>query len=229
MAKKTLYEMLEVSENASPEVIEKAYKILVKKYHPDLQPANEKANAETKMKEINEAYSVLSDEQKRADYDNDLKAKREQAKMQEKQAIYNQATTQRTQSYNQANTSNNGQNYDYDRKEYEQRLKKEEAAQRKKMQENLNKEYENAYNNYLRSLGYKVKTKWTKEKVRDLLITIAVIIVIAYLLWIIPPTHNWLVSIYENNTIIRTVVNIVVSIVTGVFSGIKEFFTWLFN
>ena len=38
MAKNTLYEILEVSENASPEVIEKAYKILVKKYHPDLQP-----------------------------------------------------------------------------------------------------------------------------------------------------------------------------------------------
>ena len=39
---KNYYKILEVSENASPEVIEKAYKVLVKKYHPDLQKANRK-------------------------------------------------------------------------------------------------------------------------------------------------------------------------------------------
>ena len=51
---------------------------------------------------------------------------------------------------------------------YEQRLRQEEQQQRRKMQENLNKEYANAYNNYLRSLGYKVKENWTKEKTKDL-------------------------------------------------------------
>lgn len=39
MKNTTLYELLEVSENASKEIIEKAYKVLVKKYHPDLQEA----------------------------------------------------------------------------------------------------------------------------------------------------------------------------------------------
>ena len=48
MPKKTLYEILEVSENASSEIIEKAYKVLAKKYHPDLQPPEEKSNAENK-------------------------------------------------------------------------------------------------------------------------------------------------------------------------------------
>lgn len=76
--KKTLYELLEVSEGASIEVIEKAYKVLAKKYHPDLQQTSEgKAEAETKMKEINEAYSILSDMQKRKSYDVELKNKRE--------------------------------------------------------------------------------------------------------------------------------------------------------
>ena len=56
---KTLYEVLEVSEKASKEVIEKAYKVLVKKYHPDLQDASNKEEADKKMKEINEAYSIL--------------------------------------------------------------------------------------------------------------------------------------------------------------------------
>ena len=66
---KTLYELLEVSENASKEIIEKAYKVLAKKYHPDLQAEGEKLEAEKKMKQINEAYEVLSDKQKRQMYD----------------------------------------------------------------------------------------------------------------------------------------------------------------
>ena len=55
---KTLYEILEVSESASNEVIEKAYKVLAKKNHPDLQPEGQKQKAEQVMKQINEAYSV---------------------------------------------------------------------------------------------------------------------------------------------------------------------------
>ena len=43
MEKNTLYEILEVSENASTEIIEKAYKVLAKKYHPDLQDESQKA------------------------------------------------------------------------------------------------------------------------------------------------------------------------------------------
>ena len=52
---KNYYEILEVDSKASPEVIEKAYKTLVKKYHPDLQNAINKNEYEEKMKEINEA------------------------------------------------------------------------------------------------------------------------------------------------------------------------------
>lgn len=43
---KTLYEILEVSENASKEIVEKAYKVLAKKYHPDLQAEGDKQEAE---------------------------------------------------------------------------------------------------------------------------------------------------------------------------------------
>jgi molecular chaperone DnaJ len=68
MAKKDYYEVLGVSRNASSEEIKKAYKDLVKKWHPDLHKDN-KAEAEEKFKEIREAYEVLSDPQKRAQYD----------------------------------------------------------------------------------------------------------------------------------------------------------------
>ncbi len=64
---KNYYEILGVDKNASQDDIKKAYRTLVKKYHPDLHPNDEKA-AE-KFKEINEAHEVLSDEKKRKNYD----------------------------------------------------------------------------------------------------------------------------------------------------------------
>ena len=66
---KNYYEILEVSQNASPEVIEKAYKTLVKKYHPDLQTKENYLFFENKMKEITEAYKVLSDTNSKYEYD----------------------------------------------------------------------------------------------------------------------------------------------------------------
>ena len=72
---KTLYEILEVSENASKEVIEKAYRVLAKKYHPDLQPEEQKQKAEETIKKINEAYAILSNEEKRKEYDETLEPK----------------------------------------------------------------------------------------------------------------------------------------------------------
>lgn len=70
---KNYYEILEVDKNASPEIIEKSYKTLVKKYHPDLQENNLKNIYEEKIKKINEAYDILSDLEKRKNYDLNLK------------------------------------------------------------------------------------------------------------------------------------------------------------
>lgn len=61
------YELLEVSKTASADEIKKSYRRLAMKYHPDRNPGDKEA--ETKFKEINEAYEVLKDEQKRAAYD----------------------------------------------------------------------------------------------------------------------------------------------------------------
>ena len=63
---KSLYETLEVSPNATSDEIKKSYRRLARKYHPDI---NKEKDAEEKFKEINAAYEILSDEQKRKQYD----------------------------------------------------------------------------------------------------------------------------------------------------------------
>jgi molecular chaperone DnaJ len=68
MITKDYYEVLEIDRNASADEIKKAYRRLARKYHPDVHHET-KDEAEAKFKEIGEAYNVLSDEQKRAVYD----------------------------------------------------------------------------------------------------------------------------------------------------------------
>ena len=65
--KRDYYEVLGVSKTASEDDIKKAYRKLAKEFHPDLHPGDKAAEA--KFKELNEAYEVLSDPQKKSKYD----------------------------------------------------------------------------------------------------------------------------------------------------------------
>lgn len=67
MAKRDYYEILEVTKNATPEEIKKAYRKQALRFHPDKNPDNKEA--EEKFKEAAEAYEILSDQQKRSRYD----------------------------------------------------------------------------------------------------------------------------------------------------------------
>lgn len=224
-----LYEILEVSEKASKEVIDKAYHVLVKKYHPDLQQGEEKQKAEEKMKQINEAYEILSNEEKRKEYDNDLESKRQEEKIIEdrrrqeeinryrhvqgqdpiKQEIYNENSDQNIYKNEVVNENNNYQNA-------------------KKIQKEINRAYANAYNNYLRSLGYKVKEPWTFKRFLELLKVLTILAIIVLIIWFFPPTHNMLINLYESNGIIKAIINIIVSIFQGIWNGMKNFVISLF-
>lgn len=216
---KTLYELLEVSENASKEIIEKAYKVLAKKYHPDLQAEGEKLEAEKKMKQINEAYEILSDETKRKEYDLKLTEKRrqEEAKKQPQPSYHHE------QPYQAQTKPMSEQEYrEALKRQYQER--REEQERQRQMQEQYEQRYQQAYEGYLRSLGYKIKYKWTWKRFRDLLITIFIIIAICTALWFFPPTHKLIMDFYNSSSIVKAIIDTIGNVFKGIWNGICAVF-----
>lgn len=222
-----LYEMLEVSEKASKEVIDKAYHVLVKKYHPDLQQGEEKQKAEEKMKQINKAYEILSNEEKRKEYDISLEEQRKQEKI-----VEEQKRKQQINEYEQEKMQEELENQTYYRNEDQSINRNTDENNNyqnaKKIQKEINRAYANAYNNYLRSLGYKVKEPWTFKRFLELLKVLAILTIIILIIWFFPPTHKLLIDFYENNFIIKTIVNVISNIFQGIWNGIENFIVGLF-
>lgn len=220
---KNLYEILEVSENASKDVIEKVYKVLAKKYHPDLQTtAQEKKIAEEKMKEINEAYSILSDDEKRAKYDQKLRNERIIQENKEKNTInyypnnsniYREANNTYT-NVNQ-DEKNNYSNNIYNNTSNEKlnkALKKNQKKLEKQLKRKMEDAYLKAYGDYLRKNGYRVKYRFDYKNIPILLGIITVIIFVGWLLWIIPISHDYMIEVYNENIIIKKLVDIILNI-----------------
>ena len=67
--RKDLYQVLEVSSHACPEVIKAAYRALMEKYHPDKHPEHRRVWAEETSRQLNAAYAVLGNARKREEYD----------------------------------------------------------------------------------------------------------------------------------------------------------------
>lgn len=66
---KDYYQILEIDPNASPEVLQQAYRALVRKHHPDLYHLSDKSRMTGIIQDLNEAYDTLSDPRRRARYD----------------------------------------------------------------------------------------------------------------------------------------------------------------
>ena len=236
MVFKNYYKILDLeTSHVSIDEIKLAYRTAAKKYHPDLQIDENKIKAESKMKEINEAYNVLSDELSRKKYDEKLASDREREKQEElekQQEIYTNLNN------NIYNSKNNSQTYSQEninnkdlQRSMQEALKKEQENLRMqreayvKRQAKMEQEYNNAYYKYLKSLGYKVKFKWTWKQYVMLFIIIAILIVIGLILWVIPPTHDWMLNLYNDNIFIKTIVNIFI----GIFNGIGKMISGIFN
>ena len=201
----TYYEILEVSRMASKEVITKAYKVLVRKYHPDLeQDEGKKEEAKEKMVRINEAYETLSDDEKRKKYDDTI------AILEEKERIAKEKERQQSKTQNINNNRNinvnkntvdvnnninnidNRNNLNNDTILQEEMQRAEEEIQMHK-QNIVNQMYEDYYNT-LRRMGYNVVTvRPLKERIKVYLIA-GIVILLLILIYNIPFIRGFIYS-----------------------------------
>ena len=217
---KNYYDILQINQNASPEIIEKAYKTLAKKYHPDLQEESNKKEAEEILKEINEAYEILSNPDKKALYDQNLKNETISQEDYEKMYVQNEELKEELNNLknNTPNTqySNiNQENFEAIKKE-EQELeyKRRQLQYQEQIEQARQKAYHDAYIQDLKNRGYRIKYKKSIKDYLKGIISIIIVIIILILLWHIPFIQNFFMNLYENNESIHYAVN---------------FFTNLFN
>lgn len=200
------YEILQVSPNATKEIIDKAYKTLAKKYHPDANPPEKKGWAEDNFKKINEAYETISDQDKRAKYDEQLEKAKQKVEQERYNRLYKQNEELKRESnnlrtiqarnvgVNNIQSQNKAENNNIQTDFY----KNLQQDIDRKVKQSINKAYHDAYIQRTRDYGYKIRYKKTlKEKLKDLfamLTTIAIIAIVLFVLWQIPSFRNYVES-----------------------------------
>ena len=197
----TYYEILEVSRMASKEVITKAYKVLVRKYHPDLeQDEGKKEEAKEKMVRINEAYETLSDDEKRKKYDDTIAILEEKERIEKEKKKQQSKTQNVNRNIDNVNNNNNisinnidnANNLNNDTKLQEEMQRAEEEIQMHK-QNIVNQMYEDYYNT-LRRMGYKVVTvRPLKERIKAYVIA-GIVILLLILIYNIPFIRGFIYS-----------------------------------
>ncbi len=206
---KNYYDILEVNKNASPEIIEKAYKTLVKKYHPDLQDNNLKAEYEEKIKLINEAFEVLSNSEKRKNYDLNLKQTEFSVEdynnlINENLKLKNEINYLKNNLINYKNNINNNINENLNYNNINKNINNNYSENiRQKYNEVINKAYYDAYIQDLKNRGYKIKYKKTFKEYLKSLISLFITIIIFILIFQIPFIKNY----FLNNELIKIFIN----------------------
>lgn len=229
MKKKNFYDWLEINKNASPEVIEKAYKTLVRKYHPDLQEEANKQESEEILKQINDAYDTLSDPIKKADYDAHLKeteisADEYEHLYQEKANLENELNNLKNNNYQQPTYQEPVQRHisrphtqEQMRNQAQQDLE-DQLRYQEQMRQAVDKAYHDAYVQDLRRRGFKIRYKKTFKDYIRILITIVVILIIIFVLTKIPFVQNYFTKLYEQNEVIKWIADIFINIIDSIKS-----------
>ena len=232
---KNYYEILQINQNASPEIIDKAYKTLAKKYHPDLQEESNKKQAEEILKEINEAYEILSNPDKKALYDQNLK--NEAISQEDYDEIYEENqnlknainhmqnlryANPRTNTTNNSNINNNinqnnynqnnNRNFEEIQRAQELEYQKQQLAYQRQLEQARQKAYHDAYIQDLKNRGYRIKYKKSlKDYIRGI-ITIIIVIIILFGVCQIPFVQNFFINMYEENEILNNIVNFFINL-----------------
>ena len=173
---KNYYQILEVNENASQEVIEKAYRVLAKKYHPDGWPANQSYWAEDRFKEITEAYQTLSNEFTRREYDISIGAN---STYEDKYNNLYDEHEKLKQEVNYMKIRNKSKEYDNDNNKENKNVAPQSYFKR--------------YGQTIKSLIQDEVQKPQEERSRDLkalIITIIIVAILIFIFWKVPFLHN---------------------------------------
>lgn len=88
------------------------------------------------------------------------------------------------------------------------KMKKHQKKLEKKLKRKMQDEYLKAYGDYLRENGYRVKYRVDLTKVPLAILIVIILIIIGWIIWILPVTHDYLVEVYKENIIIQKIVNI---------------------
>ena len=184
---KNYYEILEVDKNASNEVIDKAYKTLAKKYHPDLQKGTNKEIYQNKMKQINEAFEVLSNNDKRKEYDSRLAQNNISIEQYNKVLQENMILKSSLNKIADDQNKNELESIEFARKYYNELKKKSQEPVR---------------------YTYKRRINITKEKLKKMVFGVIYIICLITSLAVIPFTRNFFINLYNENIVVKTIVNI---------------------
>lgn len=228
---KNYYEILEVNKKASKEVIEKAYKVLVKKYHPDLQTGTNKKYAEEKIKEINEAYSVLTDQFMKEQYDIELEKQEQEAlyrKYEQQQNVNTQNTNQNNYTSNINNTnsrnsysnkagnskaSNNEWNAKNGNRSKTRNNQNRHNIEAEELNEKMSKYKVGSFSGIIALCKELYKNKPKRDEIKEvtkkdiiaLILTIIVVILIGVALWFIPFTNGWMRQLLFENPLFNAI------------------------
>lgn len=227
---KNYYEILEVGKNASPEIIDKAYKTLAKKYHPDLQDDIHKKEAEETFKIINEAYETLSNPEQRSLYDQKLEdtiisQDKYNEIYQQNQVLKNKLNNLQQHMHNKNTYSQNTNNFNNDTvyhtvdntsqnfnsstqsKQYQQNLEYKQQMNQARQQA-----YHDAYIQDLKNRGYKIRYKKTFSDYLKSFIALVLVILILFIVFQIPFVKNYFIELYNTNAVFRVIGNIFINI-----------------
>ena len=177
---KKYYEILEVHPKASQEIIEKAYRVLVKKYHPDLYSGEKRLYAEKKLRDINESYKILSDEFLREQYDLEL----------EKEIEFDRMHSSNTRKDKKQNIVSNKKNkQEKDIYEQENTIEKHDVGTLMGLLDVTREVFKNKPN-----INKSVK-EFKREDFIAAGLTILIMLILGVILWFIPATNEFVRSI----------------------------------
>lgn len=206
------YEILEVDKKASQEVIEKAYRTLAKKYHPDLQQGQMKQEYAEKMKIINEAYDVLSNSAKREQYNQKLENERIQREQIQYQQMQNEVMTreqqERIMQENYALKQQLNRMGVNDKSTDEGTIINMTRVLNQQINAARRQAYHDAYIQDMKNRGYKIKYKHGLKYYLKMIALLAIMAFICFLIYQIPPVKEFFTNLYNENILFKAVVDI---------------------